>query len=312
MSPIILSFNFSGLSKTTSFISFQEKLQCYIDIFSEAYNIAKQRYPQKTLVFIAHEHAITPVNNPHSNILDYTEHLMIQNALKEFTQSHSDTLVIFPYAFSKEYEKEAKNFKLKKIAKHFKNAANESIEKKHFNAYNIYSSEKITVVRNVCYLFREGNTVAKVDKKIPAFEYTLPNSSTVQPPFIQGSTFFQPGINRNNLFLDSQYSLTIELCADHAVGLLKLLQGSRRVDYHLIVANSTLLKKEHLVGRFNILCDAITGTSLVHLDEIDRQNIPLVISITPELQGKSYTLCYNLVESEMLKQEDLVPHNSVQ
>ncbi len=139
-------------------------------------------------------------------------------------------------------------------------------------------------MRNVCYLISRGEILNKVDKRIPCFEYTLPNSSVVRAPFVQGSTFFQPGTNRNIIRFNNTQSLAIEICADHATGLLKSTRKGHKllVDYHLILSNSTPLKTEHLIGKFNILCDAITGTSMVQLEATSNKNVPMVIAITPE------------------------------
>ncbi|CAM2840537.1 hypothetical protein [Legionella worsleiensis] len=186
--------------------------------------------------------------------------------------------------------------KLKKIAQRFQDDSHikkpYTIEEDNLITYpdrsKIKSSEdKIIVVRNVCYLFREGIILNTVDKRFPTFEYTLPNSSIVRAPFVQGSTFFQPGTNRNIIQFSETQSLAIEICADHAGGLLKATRKRNKllVDYHLILANSTPLKTEHLIGKFNILCDAMTGTSMMQLEAVNKKDVPLVIAITPECHG---------------------------
>ncbi|MBI2786315.1 MAG: hypothetical protein HYX60_08455 [Legionella longbeachae] len=312
MKNLILSFNFSNFSGVDcpNFFSFKEKLQMYMNIFEKGYLFAKQQFPQHKIILVTHEYAITQANSSNSKILDYTEHMMIQESLKEFTRLNQNCVIIFPYAFAKEYHNEQQFSKLEKIAHRYKdNVNNEStvtVEKNDFSNYldkfqSNKPESKMTVIRNCCYLFSEGKTVSRVDKRIPCFEYNLPNSSIVRAPLIQGCTLFQPGTHKNIISLNKTQSLGIEICADHACGLLKSTWKDKSlITYHLILADSTALKTENLIGQFNILCDTFTGTSLVQKEGIDKKIAPLVIAITPEFNEGLLECPHKIVNPQVL------------
>ncbi|CAM2840554.1 hypothetical protein [Legionella worsleiensis] len=79
MKTIILSFNFSKLSDETSpkFTSFTEKMQLYVNIFQQKYDLAKQRFPNARIILVSHENAITRIDDTNSQVIDYEEHLLI-------------------------------------------------------------------------------------------------------------------------------------------------------------------------------------------------------------------------------------------
>lgn len=313
MKNLILSFNFSKLTGEVSpkYSSFEEKLQCYLSAFEDGYNLAKKKFPDHRIILLSHEYAITKANSSNSKILDYSEHLRIQESLKEFTRLNQNCVVIFPYAFAKEYQDEHQFPKLLKMAQRYQeNSFKKSaytVEQEDFENYLDKSQANnrehiITVVRNVCYLLSGGKILSKVDKRVPCFEYTLPNSSMVKAPLVQGSTLFQPGTNRNIISLNKMQSLAIEICADHASGLLKSIwnKNKSRVTYHLILADSTFLNTKNLIGKFNILCDTITGTSLIQQKGIDKKEAPIVIAIQPELNEGLLEYTYKYVKPEIL------------
>ncbi|KTD06396.1 hypothetical protein Lgra_3173 [Legionella gratiana] len=313
MKNLILSFNFSKLTGEASpkFTSFEEKLQLYLRAFEDGYNLARQKFPKHRIILLTHEYAITKTNPSNSKILDYSEHLRVQERLKEFTRLNQNCVVIFPYAFAKEYHNEHQFPKLLKIAQRYQENSHKksayTVEQEDFENYldksqTNNSDHTITVVRNVCYLLSGGIILNKVDKRVPCFEYTLPNSSTVRAPLVQGSTLFQPGTNRNIISLNKTQSLAIEICADHASGLLKSTWKPNKspATYHLIVADSTPLNTKNLIGKFNILCDAITGTSLIQQKGMDKKEAPIVIAIKPEFNEGLLEYTHKYVKPEIV------------
>ncbi|AUH73282.1 hypothetical protein [Legionella sainthelensi] len=312
MKNIILSFNFSKLTGEASpkYSSFDEKLQFYLSAFEDGYNLAKKKFPDHRIILLSHEYAITKTNPVNAKILDYSEHLKIQERLKEFTRLNQNCIVIFPYAFAKAYRDEHQFPKVLKMAQRYQENSHKksayTVEQKDFENYLERSQAKceheITVVRNVCYLFSGGEILSKVDKRVPCFEYTLPNSSTVRAPLVQGSTLFQPGTNRNIISLNKTQSLAIEICADHASGLLKSIwnKNKSQITYHLILADSTFLYAKNLIGKFNLLCDTITGTSLIQQKGMDKNEAPIVIAIQPELNEGLLAYAYKYVKPEIL------------
>lgn len=309
MEPFIIGFNFSklGREKASEFSSFSEKLSYYLTLFQQAYDHALEVKPSAMVIFISHEYAITSLKSPGSRILDYEEHELLKECLKTFTSNNESCMVIFPHAFSKEYGGEEIALKLDKLEERYQeskeNISSYTIEERRFQQNQpLYkrapSPSEMTVVRNVCYLYRDGRVLSKVDKRVPCYEYASYKTEKALPQFNEGNTFFQPGTNRNIIRFNEKNTLAIEICADHAFGLLNKNLRSRhhQVDIHLIVSNSTELNPEHLMGKINIICDALTGMSIV----TKGANLGLsglqAINVTPTFHDGKWGLMIDEVE----------------
>ncbi len=121
------------------FNSFAEKLQLYMSVFQQKYDLAKQKFPTARIILVSHEYAITKANDTNSQVIDYEEHLLLQALLKSFTLLNPNSTFIFPYAFSKEYHGADVLPKMNKIAQRFQDDSyinkRYTVEEEHLITY---------------------------------------------------------------------------------------------------------------------------------------------------------------------------------
>lgn len=297
MQQVIFSFKLDLLENSLEKLKlpFEKKLDLYLSLFKDVYHQAQSQFPNRVITFVCHEYAIKQGSASDSRILSYTQHQLIQKKLNEFTEKNKGCVILFPYAYTKDYHGAERAEKLKKISDRYKSLPHDmphAEEQDHLTTYTDKFSTSahtpLTVVRNVCYIFGFGKRLAKVDKSTPCNEYTNYSSGGVLEYLKPGHTLFQPGlINRHFYKYHSGVGTqegVIEICADHAFGLAHSQQkasGRGDLNFHIILSNSTLLKGSHAVGKVTLLCDPLQGTVFIAEKETRDSQLPIVFSVCP-------------------------------
>lgn len=297
----IVSINFNRMRKRSlsNKPQFSAVVRDYLEVLDQAYEVAKKYNQQAGVIaLMTHEYAIYSAESPSSKVLSYDEHRYLKTMLAKFSLNHPGCVVVFPHAFKKTYTGVEKTIKFNKLLDRFDTDKSQAQTTDEYDDVLDFQQKivdeplksEMTVVRNVCYLYASGKVTAKVDKRVPCFEYTLPNSKRVRPSFRQGHTLFQPGDSSEPIpFINESGDtkhLAIEICADYALGFQKshTKASSPDVDYHLVVSDSTPVNHANCVGQYNIIADSFEGTHLL-VNPSGLEDCPKVFELTPTLKS---------------------------